>query len=230
MVMKIASVAFLLMGGLGFVLTGCTENVYAPSTTSDQSSPLMNTNASLAKSGITHSLTGSANSYNIVYNHPEFGTCIVPGPKEKGGFYNVQTINAVVHSSSSVTGEYLSQLQGKLPSDVKPECFFATVHGKVIQLMVDEAGQAKVVVEITKWNGPLPAWMVEVFIDNGEGKAPGMPDRMSSWWWDTTTEARDFYLSLTPQQYIDWEWSILEPLFPWMGATVRIDNGNIQVH
>ena len=59
--------------------------------------------------------------------------------------------------------------------------------------MVDEGGQAKVVVEITKWNGPLPAWMVEVFIDKGEGRSPEMPDRMSSWWVDFTPEARDFY-------------------------------------
>ncbi len=228
--MKSPTFLLLLVAAVTFVLMGCSENLNAPSPINDQSSPSANTNGTLAKPGMTHSLTGSANSYNIVYIHPEFGTCIVPGSKEKGGFYNVQTINAIVHSNGSVTGEYLSQLHGKLPSDVKPECFFATVHGKVIQLMVDEAGQAKVVVEITKWNGPLPAWMVEVFIDNGEGKAPGMPDRMSSWWWDTTTDARDFYLSLTPQQYIDWEWSILEPIFPWMGATVRIDNGNIQVH
>jgi hypothetical protein len=228
--MKILSYAHLLMICVAFVMMGCSENRSTPVAPADPSSPTLTSPVTLSKPGVTHSLTGSANSYNIVYNHPEFGTCIVPGPKEKGGFYNVQTINATVHSSGSVTGEYLSQFQGKLPSDVKPECFFATVHGKVIQLMVDEAGQAKVVVEITKWNGPLPAWMVEVFIDNGEGKASGMPDRMSSWWWDTTTEARDFYLSLTPQQYIDWEWSILEPLFPWMGATVRIDNGNIQVH
>jgi hypothetical protein len=228
--MKILSLALLLMASLAFVLMGCTDNsdpIVAPTgqALSSPSSP-----AVLAKTEVKHSLTGSANSYNIVYVHPEFGTCIVPGPKQKGGFYNVQTINAIEHSGGSVTGQYLSQFQGKLPEDVPGGFFFGTVHGKVIQLIVDEKGQAKVVVEITKWEGPLPAWMVEVFIDNGEGKAPGMPDRMSSWWWDTTTEARDFYLGLTPQQYIDWEWDILEPIFPWMGATVQIDNGNIQIH
>ena len=229
--MKTLSLPLLLIASVAFVLLGCSDNSSQLVTPSDQTNLTASTSGTLAKAEIRHSLTGSANSYNIVYVHPEFGTCIVPGPKAKGGFYNVQTINAIEHSDGSFSGSYLSQLQGKIPEEIAAQGgFFGTVHGKVIQFMVDEGGQAKVVVEITKWNGPLPAWMVEVFIDKGEGRSPEMPDRMSSWWVDFTPEARDFYLGLTPQQYIDWEWDILEHIFPWMGATVIIDNGNIQLH
>jgi len=227
--MKCISVALLLAAGLSIGLMGCSQDSNPLVTPTDQ--PRFSASAIPAqKIDCRHSLTGSAGSYNVIYVHPDFGPCIIPGPKQKGGFYNVQTINAIEHKNGSVTGQYVSQFHGKIPGDIGGGYFMGTVHGKVIQLMVDEAGQAKVVVEITAWDGPLPAWMVEVFIDNGEGKDPGTPDRMSSWWWDTTTESRDFYLSLTPQEYIDWEWGILEPLFPWMGATVGIDNGNIQVH
>jgi hypothetical protein len=208
---------------------GCSDNTTSIVTPTDQTNFSASTASTLAKSGVKHSLTGSANSYNIIYVHPEFGTCIIPGPKQKGGFYNVQSINAIEHSDGSVTGQFLSQLQGKLPDGIQGTTF-NTVHGKVIQLMVDEKGQAKVVIEITKWDGPLPAWLVEVFIDKGEGKGAGAPDRISNWWFDTTEEARDFYLSLTPQAYIDWEWDIVEHIFPDMGATLPIDNGNIQVH
>lgn len=229
--MRLFSSALLLVASLAFVLLGCSDNSSAPVMPTDQAVTSAGSSAPLAKGGVRHSVTGSANTYNITLWNDYFqGYVIVPGPKEKGGFYNVFTIHAIEHNDGTVSGSFVSQFQGKVPPD-QATGFSAKVEGKVIQMVVDETGKmAKVVCEITKITGyPLPQWFVIVLVDNGEGNAPGKRDHVSSWWWGDLPSDRDLWLSQTPQQYIDWEWGILKELFPDMGATIPIDNGNIQV-
>ncbi len=229
--MKICPCILLLMASMAFVLGGCSDNSAPILSPTEQSVASPGSSAALAKAGVRHSVTGSANTYNITVWSDYFqGYCIVPGPKEKGGFYNVFTLHAIEHSDGSFSGSFVSQFQGKLPPDQAiGTC--AKVEGKVIQLMVDETGtMAKVVCELTKITGfPLPQWFVIVLVDNGEGNAPETRDRASSWWWSDKTEDRDLWLAQTPQEYVDWEWNILKEFFPDMGATIPIDNGNIQV-
>jgi hypothetical protein len=204
----------------------CSNNVPQPLAPAETTVSLPSA-GNLAKGGVGHSLTGSANTYNIKYNHPDFGECYVPGPKEKGGLYNVQSFHAIEHGDGQVTGSLISQMQWEKPKDRSDK-----LEAKVIQLMVDETEtKAKIVCEITNdWYGmPLPAWFVEVFVDNGEG-ASSPRDEMSSWWFSSDPADRDLWLSQTPQEYIDWSWAIIEPFnLPNMAPTVPIDNGNIQV-
>ena len=197
--------AIVLLGFLGLALIGCADNS-SPIVSPTDKDVSLNSLGSLEKGRVLRSLTGSANTYNIMIDHPVLGPCIVPGPKQKGDFYNVQTIHAFEYSDGSFGGSLLSQFQGKIPKDQK-FMFTGKVEVKVIQLLVDETGtKAKVVCEITKWNGPqLPWWFIEVFIDNGEGKYSPR-DEMSSWWFSDQESDRDFFLSLTPQEYIDWSW------------------------
>ena len=57
---------------------------------------------------VLHSITGSANAYNILYDHPDNRFLIIPGPKQKDGFYNVFTVNAIEHGDGTVTGNLIS--------------------------------------------------------------------------------------------------------------------------
>lgn len=229
--MRILPVALLLMASLALVLVGCSDSSAPLVSPTDQSVSLPGSSATLAKAGVRHSVTGTANTYNITVWSDYFqGYCIIPGPKEKGGFYNVFTIHAIEHGDGTFSGSFISQFQGKVPRD-QATGTGAKVEGKVIQLMVDETGtMAKVVCELTRITGyPLPQWFVMVFVDKGEGNAPENRDCASSWWWSDKSEDRDLWLAQTPQEYVDWEWNILKDLFPDMGATIPIDNGNIQV-
>ena len=217
--------AIVLLAFGGLAILGCSES------TDQLVAPVEKASTVSLEKQVLHSVTGSANTYNIIYNHPEFGKCIIPGPKEKDGFYNVITVNAIENKDGTFTGHLLSQFQGKIPKD-EATMTSGRVEAKVIQLVVDETGKmAKVVCEITSWNGPeLPWWYVIVFVDNGEGNTPESKDHASSWWFSDLTEDRDLWLSQTPQEYIDWSWAILEPFnLPNMGPTIPIDNGNIQV-
>jgi len=221
---------FILIAVVGFAIISCSDS-------SDQLTNSFTEESSFNNSGILekevlHFLTGSANTYNIFYQHPEFGLCIIPGPKQNGGFYNVITVNANQKRNGTFSGHFLSQFQGPVPDSLEI-MFGDRVKADIIQLIVDESGtKAKVVCEITEWNGPqLPWWLVMVFVDDGEGNPPENSDAASSWWFSDQESDRDFYLSLTPQEYIDWSWAIIEPLnLPNMGPTIPIDNGNIQVH
>ncbi len=219
--------AFVLLTLLGLVILGCSESTDQLVTPVDKASTV-----SLEK-GVIHSLTGSANTYNILYDHPVLGLCIIPGPKQKDGFYNVVTVNAIEHENGAVTGHLISQFHGKIPEDFTYEYlqFLGKVEIKIIQLMVDETGHiAKIVGEITKWDGPqLPWWFAMAFVDNGEGNSSSSKDEVSSWWFSDQESDRDLWLSQGPQEFIDWQWAMIEPYFPEMGATFPIDNGNIQV-
>jgi hypothetical protein len=219
--------AFVLIAFLGLVIFGCSESTDQLVTPVEKMSTL-NTGGSLEKQ-VLHSLTGSAHAYNILYDHPDLGLIILPGPKQKGSYYNVVTVNAIEHNDGTVTGHLLSQFQGKIN---EPSMFTDRVKMKVIQLVVDETGKkAKVVCEITEWNGPqLPWWFVMVFVDNGEGNTPEFRDHYSGWWFSDLAGDRDLWLSQTPQEYIDWLWAIIEPFnLPIIGPTLPLDNGNIQV-
>ena len=92
-------------------------------------------------------LTGSAHTYAIY----DPGNGILPGPKEKGGFYNVIAVNAIDRGAGKFSGSFLSQMQGKVPEDLS-DGGLAKVKADVIQLVVDETGtMAKVVYKITEW-------------------------------------------------------------------------------
>jgi len=79
------------------------------------------------------------------------GNGILPGPKEKGGFYNVIAVNAIDRGAGKFSGSFLSQMQGKVPEDLS-DGGLAKVKADVIQLVVDETGtMAKVVYKITEW-------------------------------------------------------------------------------
>lgn len=231
--MKTMSFVFLLVASITFVfvLGGCTDNFVVPASSADEALMSPGSSTRLAKYGVKHSVTGSAHTYNITQWNEYFQTyVIVPGPKEKGGFYNVFTVHAMEMDDGTFSGSFISQFQGKVPPD-QAFGFAAKVEGKVIQLMVDETGtMAKVVGEITKIDGySLPLWFVIVFVDHGEGSAPENRDHVSSWWFDSDPTLRDLWLSQTPQEYVDWEWNILKDFLPDLGATIPIDNGNIQV-
>jgi hypothetical protein len=226
------SYALILLAFLGLALLGCTDNSN-PIVVPNDKVAAVNSLASLEIEGIKHSLTGSANTYNVLSWNEFFGNVILPGPKEKGGFYNVFTVNAIEHRDGSFSGNVVSQFQGKIPDDYVYEYveFLGKVKMKVIQLLVDETGtKAKVVCEITSWDGPqLPWWFAMAFIDKGEGKSSSLRDEISGWWSSDQTSDRDMWLGQSPQEFIDWQWAIVEPFFPEMGATIQIDNGNIQV-
>jgi hypothetical protein len=233
--MKLLSCALLLVASMAFVLVGCSDNPNSFMTPSDQAISASSSPALLGKAGVTavHTLRGSANTYNILLNMPELGgQVILPAPKEKGSFYNVVTIEATQFSDLTVSGKYLSQFQGEIPPELAAVAggMADKVEGKVIQLLMDETGtKAKVVVEVTNWKlYPLPAWVVQVFIDKGEG-ASSPRDEVSNWMWSTLESDRDFFLSMTPQGYIDWTMTFIPLYFPDLPATLPIDHGNIQV-
>jgi hypothetical protein len=230
--MKTLSLVLLLIASMAFIMMGCSDNSSPVVSSKNQAINTASSNMSLAKGGVQHSLTGSANTYNILASVPGFGNCIIPGPKEKGGFYNVFTVNAIDQGNGTVSGRFVSQFQGKIPPGWESgSC--EKVEGRVIQLVVDETGtKAKVVCEVTTWtvapNNPAPRWFVIAFVDMGEG-GKSAPDRESSWWGSSDPADLALWLGQTPQEYIDWEWSILKDIFPDMGATIPIDHGNIQV-
>jgi hypothetical protein len=219
--------AIVLLAFVGLAILGCSE------TTDQVVAPVDKVSTVSLEKQVLHSITGSAHTYNILSVHPDLGNVILPGPKEKGGFYNVLTINAIIHNDGTITGGLVSQFQGKIPDDYTYEYveFLGKVEIKIIQLVVDETGSiAKIVGEITKWDGPqLPWWFAMASIDKGEGNSSSSKDEVSSWWMSDQESDRDLWLSQEPQEFIDWQWDIIEPYFPEMGATFPIDNGNIQV-
>jgi hypothetical protein len=226
--------SLILLAFLGFAVLSCSDTSNPIVTPVDKASTTNSTGNLDKDNDVLHSLTGSAHTYNILYNDPNFGLCIILGPKQKDGFYNVFTVNAIEHKDGTITGKIISQFQGKIPDDLTYEYveFLGKVEIKIIQLMVDETGKiAKIVGEITKWDGPqLPWWFAMAFIDNGEGKTSTSRDEISSWWFSDQESDRDLWLSQGPQEFIDWQWAIIEPFnLPNMGPTVPIDNGNIQV-
>ncbi|MBP1648394.1 MAG: hypothetical protein H6Q30_1839 [Bacteroidetes bacterium] len=231
--MKILSVALVLMASLAFVLLGCSDNSSPVVSPTDQvlSSPTSSTGLAKAGVEVIHSLRGSANAYYTLWYGPDgsvWGT--IPGPKQKGRFYNVETVQADAYSSGTASGSFRYQFLGKLPPSVEGG-FFGKVEGKVIKLAV-EGNKAFLVVEVTKWElWPLPAWFAQVFVDNGEGASSS--DELSQWFVTDAPDvdpgygSRDFWLTMDPDAFISWSTDQLEGtgvpvLFP-------IDHGNIQV-
>jgi hypothetical protein len=222
--MKTLSLVLLLAVSMTFILMGCSDSSMPTVPASGRAISSPGTPIVMSKSGVSHSLTGSAHTYNIY--DPEFG--ILPAPKEKGNFYNVYTINAVDQGGGKFSGSLLSQLQ-KYPKD---GAFggLAKIKANVIQLVVDETGtMAKVVCQITEWTpwpGTTPQrWLVVVFVDNGEGKTADPRDQESAWWFSRDDADRDLWLGMSPQEYLDWT----EPQMGGYPLTIPIDNGNIQV-
>jgi hypothetical protein len=231
--MKILSIGLLLMASMAFVLLGCSDNsspVVSP-TNQVLSSPTTLTGLPKAGVKVLSSLRGSANAYYTLWYGPDgtvWGT--IPGPKQKGGFYNTETVQADAYSDGTASGSFHYQYLGKLPPGVEGG-FFGKIEGKVIKLAV-EGNKAFVVVEVTKWDlWPLPAWFAQVFIDNGEGASSS--DELSEWFVtdipgvDPVHGSRDTWLAMGPDDFINWSTDQLQGtgvpvLFP-------IDHGNIQV-
>jgi hypothetical protein len=227
--MKILTVGLLLMASLEFVLVGCTDKSSPVVSSTEQVMNPATAPAGLAKAGrkVVHSLNGSAHAYNLFLI--EEGA-IVPGPKQKGGFYNVQSIQADEYSDGSVSGKILYQFLGKLSPELAVG-LANKMEGKVIHFKV-EGKKAFVVVEITKWVDfpdpapPLPWWFAQAYIDNGEGALTS--DEASEWWMSPLIADRDFWVGMGPQEFIDWQTPILLPT-GWP-VVYPIDHGNIQVH
>ncbi len=224
--MKILSCILLLVASSAFVLMGCSDRVSAPVYPTNDISVANLPTPALAKEGIVHSVTGSANAYMIV--DPVTGW-LLNGPKQKGGYYQVITVNAIDHGDGTFSGRVVSQFQGKWPKE-QTYGFYGKVEAKVIRLAV-ERNKALVVAEITNWIGPPgwpeePWWMACVFIDNGEGGSAGSPDVTGAVWATGTPDEQSLWLTQSPQNYLDWTMTFIAPY----GPTFPVDNGNIQVH
>jgi hypothetical protein len=224
--MKIFSVALLLMATLAVVLLGCSDNSAPIASANEQVAPTTTSPGNLAKGGVVHSVTGSANTYSVF----DPAGYIWPGPKQKGGFYNVVTVNAIDQGNGIFSGRFINQFQGKLPAE-QAYGFCAKVEAKVIHLVVD-GNKALVVAEITSWKAPdgtppLPWWLAQVFIDNGEGGPGGSPDETGGLWASPDPADKDLWIGMSPQDYLDWMMIITGPL-GW-GPTYPVDHGNIQV-
>jgi hypothetical protein len=231
--MKVLSVALLLMASMAFVLLGCSDNSSPVVSPTGQVLNSPNTSTGLAKAGVkaVNSLRGSANAYYTLWYGPDgavWGT--IPGPKQKGRFYNVETIQADVYSDGSSSGSFHYQFLGNLPPGVEGG-FFGKFEGKVLKLTV-EGNKAFVVVEVTNWDlWTLPAWFAQVFIDNGEGASSS--DEVSEWFVtdmesvDLGYGSRDLWLSMDPDDFINW--STLQLAGTGFPIVFPIDHGNIQV-
>ncbi len=232
--MKALSVVLLLMASMAFVLMGCSDSLSPAVSPTNQAFSSPTTSTSLPKAGVEviHSLRASANAYYTLWYGPDgtlWGT--IPGPKQKGRFYNVETVQADAYSGGTVVGSLLYQFLGELPPGVEAFGFLGRVEGKVIKLAV-EGTKAFVVVEVTKVNGfPPGAWFAQVFIDNGEGASSS--DEVSEWFVtdaasvDPGYGSRDLWLSMGPNEFITWCTAQLQGT--GVPVVFPIDHGNIQV-
>jgi hypothetical protein len=233
-VMRPLSFVFLLMASMAFVLLGCTDKSSPIVSPTDQalSSPTTSTGLPKAGAKVVNTLRGSANAYYINWYDPDgniLGT--IPGAKQKGGFYNVETVQADAYSDGTASGSFLYQYLGKLPPGVEGG-IFGKIEGKVIKLVV-KGSEAFVVVEVTKWGlYPLPVWFAQVFIDKGEGTSS--TDEVSEWFItnepvdDPGYGSRDLWLDMDPDAFILWATDQLEGT--GVPIVFGIDHGNIQVH
>ncbi len=225
--MKILSFALLLMASLAFVPLGCSDKSSPIVSPTDQALSSPTTSTGLPKAGVkvVNTLRGSANAYYALW-YPDgtlWGT--IPAPKQKDGFYTVETVQANAYSDGTASGSFHYQFLGNLPPEAEGG-FYDKIEGKVIKLAV-EGNKALVVVEITKWKlWPLPAWFAQVFIDNGEGASSS--DELSEWFAAPDEGTRDFWLTMDPDQFILWTTDQLKE-FPSVPPVFPIDHGNIQV-
>jgi hypothetical protein len=222
--MKLLSCALLLMASMAFVLLGCSDRSTPIATPTDQMAPPVSATG-LAKGGVLHAVTGSANCYAII--DPATGF-IFPGPKQKGGFYNVVTVNAVDQGNGVYAGRFINQFQGKVPEEWNWG-FAARVEAKVKYLAV-EGNMALVVAEITSMTipegfPPGPWWVAQVFIDNGEGGPGGSPDETGALWATPDPAEAQTWMQWTPQEYLDWTITIPGNI----SSKYPVDKGNIQV-
>ena len=226
--MKTVPLAILQLACLAFVLVGCSDRSSPIISSTEQAMSSATAPTGLTKGGVkvVHSLRGSAHAYNLLLVDEG---AIIPGPKQKGGFYNVQSIQADEYSDGTVSGKILYQFLGKLSPELAVG-LANKMEGKVIHFKV-EGKKAFVVVEITKWLDfpdpapPLPWWFAQAYIDNGEGAMTS--DEASEWWMSPSPADRDFWMAMGPQEFIDWQTPILLPT-GWP-VVYAIDHGNIQV-
>lgn len=150
--MKTASVAVLAL--LALVLVGCSDNPASVLQTSDQG-PVAAPATSLSKGGIIHSATGGGHVF---------------------AYYDTWTYNGLLAFSA------VQYSDGKFSGELEHHDWELglKVHGKIIDLKVEEAGaakQAKLSCVITKtelpenWPYWLPAYAFVVIQDNGKGEA-----------------------------------------------------------
>lgn len=144
--MKIMSVALLLMTSLAFVLSGCSENTNVPVTPGEPTVATLGTPASLAKGGILHSATGSANVF-------------VDGKSFTFAF------TAHEYAGPSYEGEYQIYVHAQPPE-------WGKIHGKVMSLKVYDylGGKAAVIGTIETKSGFPGFYDAFVVVDLGEGK------------------------------------------------------------
>jgi hypothetical protein len=153
-VMKILSLALMLMASMAFVMLGCSDNSNSVVTPTDLAISSVSLPASLAKGGVLHSVTGSAH------------VTIFDGET----YYDGITVSAIDHGSGEFSGSvrYFDRLSAM------------QVMGKVIDVKV-EGNKGKVSWEISRLVNPLwepMGYGFVVLVDNGQGNAPG-PDQMS---------------------------------------------------
>ncbi len=173
----------------------------------------------MAKSGVVLSATGSCQSYLVVDEHG----WLVPGPKEKGGLYNTISFTAFKHADGTYSGMLLSQTHwGPQGAD-----WLTKVKGKVVHLSIQD-NMAKIIFLITE--GTMAGqWGVIAFKDLGEGGKSAPPDLQSAWWSTSSTVEKESWETLTPQGYVDWTVTQLNPPLLWFTGWMAIDNGNVQV-
>ena len=225
------------MASLAFVLLGCSDRsapIVAP-TDPVVSSPVTMTGLPKCGVKVLNSLSGSADNYYRLW-YGDDGTLwgTLPAPKQRGGFYTVETFHADANSDGTASGSFHYEFLGKLPPGVAGG-FFGKFDGKVIKLAV-EGNKAFVVVEITKWDlWSLPAWFAQVFIDNGKGN--WSRDKVSEWFTTFAPDvahdpqgigSRDLWMTMGPNDFIKWTTDQLSA-YPYAPVLFPIDNGNIQV-
>lgn len=144
--MKILSCAFLLMVSLAFVLAGCSDNTSVPVTPGEPTMMVPHTTASLAKNGILHSATGSANVF-------------VEGKSFTFAF------TAHEYAGPSYSGEYQIYVHAQPPE-------WGKIHGKVMSLKVYDylGGKAAVIGTIETKSGFPGFYDAFVVVDLGEGR------------------------------------------------------------
>jgi hypothetical protein len=223
--MKARSLALLLMASLAFVLLGCSDNSNSVVTPSDQTINASSSPRSLAKGGVTISVTGSCQAYLVAVDDPNLGLIIIPGQKSKESFYNTMSFSAIEHSDGTYSGTFVSQFHG-VPKE-QATGGLAKVTGRVLHVSVqDNIGKFVFIIADGDFAG---MWGVIAFKDLGEGGKSGSPDLQAAWLFSDKPEDLQLWKSQTPQEYIDTTVAMYQPFLPWFNAWLPIDNGNVQV-
>jgi hypothetical protein len=206
-VMKILSLALLLMASMAFVLLGCSENTNPLLPTSDQTYS-SSQSSGLAKGGaVVHSASGGGHM------------------SQTWGMEVKWTISfsALQHADGSSAG----QIQFVDPSGM-------SFHGKILDLYV-EGNKAKLCWTFTSgvWKGLFGCMLVA---DYGEGKGAASPDLVSGILWtdgsDIGTGTIAGIKAMSPDEFIAWLEGYLFPFLgipPGLPVLEPISHGNIQV-